>query len=517
MDKAYKTPLASSSRLPPSTLRTSTATKRTSLAAELERDPQLSTVKRKQRTQAFTSQMAQASLERQLLAAQTTKTELEQKLREKDAAIERLENDRRFLAEREQEEREEKERERLEREEEKRKADSDIRALRNSYMALREEHADLEDAHTELARSTSQTIANQQSELATLSTQLKLVQDELANLKVTSEEQSQAFEELQRQYDELSAVQDVSRATLVDDDNWSVVREELHRQADYLRTVEAENARMHSEMGILTQRHENVEVLKEQKRELERKVRDVDSLHEKIARLEGELTAARRERQEWAKKTTDPSHTPISVTQNLSSLRLTHARLLEEHGASKALLRRREHELADAEQATKEAQEAIAKLQEERDSLRDKAVRNEHRADLAEREVNFLKAMVASFTAEEASQDGVKVEELTSQRVQHLESLVSDYQTTIAHMEKKLEDLGGDPSTIAGVLPRQELLDDLEAEKNAKVAALQCQFVFLFSGLRLTLDSFAIISPEGGTGGDRKTPGKDRRARADPL
>lgn len=63
--------------------------------------------------------MAQSSLERQLVAAQTLKTELELKLREKDAVIERLESDRRYLAEREKEEREEKERERTEREEEK--------------------------------------------------------------------------------------------------------------------------------------------------------------------------------------------------------------------------------------------------------------------------------------------------------------------------------------------------------------------------------------------------------------
>ena len=77
-------------------------------------DPQLSTAKRQQRSQAFSSHMAHASLERQLAAAQTTKLELESKLREKDLLIERLEGDRRWLAEREKEEREEKEREREE-------------------------------------------------------------------------------------------------------------------------------------------------------------------------------------------------------------------------------------------------------------------------------------------------------------------------------------------------------------------------------------------------------------------
>lgn len=63
--------------------------------------------------------MSHATLERQLLTAQTSKMELESKLREKDILIERLERDRRFLADREQEEREEKEREREEAEAEK--------------------------------------------------------------------------------------------------------------------------------------------------------------------------------------------------------------------------------------------------------------------------------------------------------------------------------------------------------------------------------------------------------------
>jgi len=63
--------------------------------------------------------MAHASLERQLVAAKTSKIELETKVREKDLLIERLERDRRWFADREKEEREEKERERSGYEEEK--------------------------------------------------------------------------------------------------------------------------------------------------------------------------------------------------------------------------------------------------------------------------------------------------------------------------------------------------------------------------------------------------------------
>lgn len=123
----YQTPL-NKPRFDSSSLR-ATAIKRDSLVAELERgkksicspnfrnsinvlDPQLSSAKRQQRTQAFSTSVSQASLERQLLAAQTAKVEAETKLREKELLVERLERDRRYFADREKEEREEKESER---------------------------------------------------------------------------------------------------------------------------------------------------------------------------------------------------------------------------------------------------------------------------------------------------------------------------------------------------------------------------------------------------------------------
>ncbi|GJE94153.1 mitotic arrest deficient-domain-containing protein [Phanerochaete sordida] len=468
----FTTPATSSSRLAASSLR-STTLKRDSLAAELERDPQLSTAKRKQRVQAFTSHAASATLERQLAAAQAAKAELETRLREKDTLVERLEADKRWLAEREKQEREEKERERAEREEEKRKADSDIRALRNSYVALREQNADLEDAHAALARSTTQTIATQRTEIATLQNQVEVLQQELSEYRKTADEQSHAYDDLHEQFEELSFAQANASHREVEDESWTVVREELHRQADHVRKIEAENAKMSSELTTLKQRHANIEVLKEQKRDLERKVRATEELREKVVKLEAELDAARKEREEWASMSAEPSKTPVSVTQSLTNLRLTYARLLEEHGSNVALLRQREAELKELQEDLEREQQTVQELRDELEVVKDKSARLEHRASLAERDVGFLKAMVASFTAEEASQDGIKVEEATQSRVEHLENLVADYRETISQMEKEIEDLGGDPSSLGGKRPRQELIDELEREKAAKAQAEQ--------------------------------------------
>ena len=58
------------------------------------------------------------------------------------------------------------------------------------------------------SRSTNQTITSQKTQITTLTHQNSLLQDELAQLGVTTEERRATVEELQSQFDELSASQE---------------------------------------------------------------------------------------------------------------------------------------------------------------------------------------------------------------------------------------------------------------------------------------------------------------------
>ena len=202
-----------------------------------------------------------------------------------------------------------------------------------------------------------------------------------------------------------------------EEENMSVVREELHRQANYLRSLESTNAKLTSELTVLRERQTSVEVLREQKRGLEKKVQVLEELRTKVVKLEAEVEAGRREREDWylssfhsinfptthillffrANRSSDlntPSNTPISITQSLSELRLIHARLLEDHGSTTALLRQREAEIADLDRKQVEAQETISSLEQNLRSHQDQIARRETRALLAEREVGFLQALL---------------------------------------------------------------------------------------------------------------------------
>ncbi|KAJ7031593.1 spindle assembly checkpoint component Mad1 [Mycena alexandri] len=421
--------------------------------------------------------MAHAALERQLVAAQTTKLELETKLREKDIQIEKLERDRRWFSDREQEEREEKEREQTEHQEETQKKDSELRTLRSSLTALREEFADLQDAHSSLQRSTSQTIASQKSQITTLTRQTSLLEEEVSQFKLLAEERSQTIDEIQVKFQELSTSGD-SNAVAQENSDMTVVREELHRQAAYLRTLESTNAKLSSELAILRERHTSIEVLREEKRGLERKLQALETLREQVVKLEAQVEAGRQERETWARNqasdeasTSTPSKTPVAVTQSLSALRLQHAQLLEDHGVTLSILRSKEAELANAALRATEDWETIEKLQSEVVVVKDKAYHHEQRIALAEREVGFMKALVASFSLEESNKEGAPtaIDDARIEQVQQLERLLEDYKTTNSRLTEQLNEVvGREPVSVA-----EQRKQELEAERASRLETQQ--------------------------------------------
>ncbi len=180
-----------------------------------------------------------------------------------------------------------------------------------------------------------------------------------------------------------------------DVETMGVVRDELHRQAGHTRKLEMMNERLSAEVRGLRERQTSVEVLREEKRALERKVAGLEEMREKAIRLEAEVEAVRRERAEWAHNDAQSS-VSVSVTSALSELRLSHAQLLEDHGATTASLRERDTRIGAMTRELAESQETIAALEKSIRVYATKLERTEAKALLAERQVGFLKAMLVS-------------------------------------------------------------------------------------------------------------------------
>lgn len=171
--------------------------------------------------------------------------------------------------------------------------------MRISNSALQEELADLKDEHGALSRRTTQKIASQQAQLTTYSHHNSVLEEELEQCKQRLQVQDATLQDLQAQCDELALGREINERQAAEEESMTVVREELHRQANYLRTLESTNAKLTSEVNILRERNTSVEVLREEKRGLERKVQMLEDLRTKVVKLEAEVAAGRREREEW--------------------------------------------------------------------------------------------------------------------------------------------------------------------------------------------------------------------------
>lgn len=60
---------------------------------------------------------------------------------------------------------------------------------------------------------------------------------------------------------------------------------------------------------------------------------------------------------------------------------------------------------------------------------------------------------------------------MTTGRVQHLEVLLADYQTTIGRLEREIEALRGDAITVNDSRTRPELVQELTSTRDALVKA----------------------------------------------
>lgn len=157
--------------------------------------------------------------------------------------------------------------------------------------------------------------------------------------------------------------------------------------------------------------------------------------------------------------------TPVIVTQALADLRLSHARLLEEHGANIALLRQREARVLEFEQRETELQDTIGSIQQQLRLAEEQLRQRDTRFLLAEREVGFLQALLASYDA--AQEAGVDTRiDIKLEKMEELQKLLEAY-------KDRNQQLEAEASLFPGGKSQHELSKAIEIERAEKLSLQQ--------------------------------------------
>ncbi|KAF9066422.1 hypothetical protein BDP27DRAFT_1330495 [Rhodocollybia butyracea] len=421
---------------------------RDTFSNELEQDTSIPNTKRHLHT-TLNNTLSAAALERKVATLQTKCTDLEKKVREKDQTLDLLQKDRRWLNDRETEEREAREQEQKESKEREAQLNQDLAAARTSLSSLELSHADLKDAHSILERTRAH-------EVNSLRAQLDEAQQQALLLEARVREERNAAK-LAVSSSELSLSQSTFSAP---DADHRLLTAELNRQASYLRQLESINNQLNadvivlkSENSTLRERNATVEVLREDKRGLESRLRmkevEIEKLVQKTEELARESSSRRSSSAHLPLNPStlsthlgldeDDTHPTVNATSELASLRLKHATLLDTHGtilAELTAIRRERDALRDASVPKVEIEKQHGRV--EISNLRIRLRLKDEELTAALKELAFLEGAVAQLTSDSQSDAMASVHE---SRVQHLEGLLNNAKFTNTSLRNEIETL----------------------------------------------------------------------------
>ncbi|KAK8042446.1 hypothetical protein PG994_012929 [Apiospora phragmitis] len=296
------------------------------------------------------------------------------------------------------------------------------------------------------------------------------------------EKENQARDELLQQAQEQLAQKDEVigeleadvlrlKAQTGDADTIAVIRRELSDHVQYIRTLESKNTKMHSDLSHYKQIHKAVEVVEEEKRSLQRKL-------ETAAGLESELAEARIQRQRlederlaWTFYLRNASDdmmefdSPEDVARALVEQRYTTASLTQKLGEFQEQIGERDGIIRSLEAEMGTLKTQIEKLKTSPSALpADKTrARLERQRALAAKEVEYLRAQLKTFDAEDETFEPEKVDQVRNNRVAELEQLVDNYKSDVKALHEELSSVEGSaPQLVGSKRPRED--DAVESE-----------------------------------------------------
>ncbi|KIH89933.1 mitotic spindle assembly checkpoint protein MAD1 [Sporothrix brasiliensis 5110] len=264
-----------------------------------------------------------------------------------------------------------------------------------------------------------------------------------------------------------------------------IIRRELKDQVNHIRALEATNRDQLTELRHLRQAHKAVEIVEEEKRSLLRKLESARALEQELHEERMQRQRLETERRAWAAYLqTETEHSmdgasssefdsPEAVAKALMEARYRTAELTEKIGALEPELAQRDADIRALEMQKKELAAEVERLKAARASSGGDGTpslgtptiapastnanetklraRLERQRALAVKEVEYLRAQLKAFDAEDMTFHPGQFDQQKADRIQQLEELVDKYRAEAEGLHRDLASLeaSGGPAAAA--------------------------------------------------------------------
>jgi mitotic spindle assembly checkpoint protein MAD1 len=257
------------------------------------------------------------------------------------------------------------------------------------------------------------------------------------------------------------------KAQTGDVDTLGVIKRELSEQVAHIRMLEATNREQLVELKHFRRLHKSIDVVEEEKRELQRKVDSIDDLHQELGEARLQRQRLEDERLAWTAYVESQAgedgqvefDSPEAIAKALVQERLEATALVEKIGGLELALAEKEDTIKTLEAEKAKLESQIKKLKTNGGGDDKSRSRSERRLALSLKEIEYLRAQLKTFDAEESTMELQSYDEQKAARIQQLEDMVDRYRTENQSLNAELDGsrLNTPPSDATGnKRPREE-------------------------------------------------------------
>lgn len=416
--------------------------------------------------------------ERDKVRYESSIRELENKVKTEGQRADSLESDQLFLFEKQKEIADTLERARQEFDQERQQMQSTMAELRTKCTDLETQLADQEAS----ARSTTNRLQTQISDVEAERDNFASTFDDLngqvANLNEQLSAKQKTIVEQAEEIDQLKSSNFNLKHLESQQESADIVRNELKEQVEYIHKLEAQIESLNSQLKRLTEDHQLVEIVREEKAALEVKLRSLQEAQESAASNELLLLQLQQEKQRWASflEKDDSYSTPEDIVRALMHERVEKAGLLDQLGRAEAdYSAERERNEALSKQL-EDIRDQLTEAKDQHNNDLDNITRLENQKQLAVKEATMLREQLKSYDDEEKLAKD-QYDETKSQRIDELERLLDSSRKELDTISKQLSKKESEITVLNSPAKRRRSEDhgDRISESLRKIRGLQVE------------------------------------------
>ncbi|KAF1848460.1 mitotic spindle assembly checkpoint protein-like protein MAD1 [Cucurbitaria berberidis CBS 394.84] len=326
-----------------------------------------------------------------------------------------------------------------------------LRESQEKAQSLQEEYDEIKEDLAAAQRQYEHRYNTLQAEHKTLKDSVEEIQTDLQSKAHTLQSTQKKLGQKEEEVGQLEAEVLRLKAITGDAETLAVIKRELSDQVAHIKKLETLTREQNTELKQYRKQHKAIEVVEEEKRSLQTKLRMMDDVQRQLGEAQLRKQFLEEERDSWTSYLEAEAdrhgeiqfETPEDLARAFIQERIERTDLLNRLGEMKP-------ELTVKEANIQALQEEKAKLQTEIQQLKASGTngapnaseskaraRLERQKALAVKEVEFLRAQVKAFDDEEREMQSDTYDAAKTERIEELETLVDQYRKELDALQKE--------------------------------------------------------------------------------